>query len=283
MNLYTSIQSPASEQNKDHIPGENEYIGDDGLIHCAICHEAKEKRLPENYLFRALGTYSVPCACARRKHDAEEQQRRKEEHQRNVSRLRSICFPAKIMHTWTFENSQYDSVPLEISKKYVEKWEEMQQKNTGLLFWGNVGSGKSYLAACIANALIEQEISVRMTTLASVLNHEWESRYEYIRDLCSASLLILDDFGMERDTSFGLETVYDVINTRVLNHKPMILTTNLTYSEMRNPMDIAHERIYSRVLGATTAVQFLGPDLRDNSRKQHLQFMKKMMKGDESL
>ena len=79
----------------------------------------------------------------------------------------------------------------------------MQTENIGYLFWGGVGTGKSYLAACIANALMEQEVPVCMTNFATILNDlaaSFEGRNEYISHLCSYPLLILDDFGMERGT-----------------------------------------------------------------------------------
>ena len=72
-----------------------------------------------------------------------------------------------------------------------------------------------------------------MINLAAVINHGFEGREEYIRRLCSCPLLILDDLGMERDTKFGLETVYDVIDGRYLSGKPLIVTTNLTLRELQ--------------------------------------------------
>ena len=187
--LPTSIEG----QNNDRLLMENEYIGDDGLIHCSICHEAKEKRIPEDSIARRLKTIPLQCACERKMRKAEKEQHIAEEHQRYVSRLRSVCFQAPFMHTWTFENSKYDSEQLTVAKNYVENWKYYQQHNSGLLFWGDVGTGKSYLAACIANALIDREVSVRMITLADVLNHKKDDIAEFIQELCSPSLLILDD------------------------------------------------------------------------------------------
>ena len=85
------------------------------------------------------------------------------------------------------------------------------------VFWGGVGKGKSYLAACIANALMEKEVAVCMTNFATILNDlaaSFDGRNEYISRLCSYPLLILDDFGMERGTEYGLEQVYSVIDSR---------------------------------------------------------------------
>ncbi len=69
---------------------------------------------------------------------------------------------------------------------YVERWETMQAENIGYLFWGKVGTGKSYFAACIANALMEQEVAVRMTNFSTILDDlaaSFEGRNEYIPSL----------------------------------------------------------------------------------------------------
>ena len=115
-----------------------------------------------------------------------------------------------------------------------------------------ISSAFSYnfkLALTIANALMEREISVCMTNFALILNDlaaSYKDRNEYIARFCSFPLLILDDFGMERGTEYGLEQVYNVIDSRYRSRKPLIVTTNLTLEELQNPEDTAHARIYDR-------------------------------------
>ena len=87
---------------------------------------------------------------------------------------------------------------------------------------------------------MEREISVCMTNFALILNDlaaSYKDRNEYIARLCSFPLLILDDFGMERGTEYGLEQVYNVIDSRYRSRKPLIVTTNLTLEELQNPED----------------------------------------------
>ena len=137
----------------------------------------------------------------------------------------------------------------------------MRTDNIGCLFWGGVGTGKSYLAGCIANALMEKEIPVRMTNFALILNDlaaSFEGRNEYISRLCRYPLLILDDFGMERGTEYGLEQVFNVIDSRYRSGKPLIVTTNLTLDDLHNPEDTAHSRIYDRLLSMCVPVRFTG-------------------------
>ena len=90
----------------------------------------------------------------------------------------------------------------------------MRAENLGLLLWGGVGTGKSFLAGCIANALMEQEVPVRMTNFARILN-ELNSSFSGCNDivdkLCRYPLLIIDDFGMERGTKYALEQIYSCL------------------------------------------------------------------------
>ena len=84
---------------------------------------------------------------------------------------------------------------------------------------------------------MEKEIPVHMTNFALILNDlaaSFEGRNEYISRLCRYPLLILDDFGMERGTEYGLEQVFNVIDSRYRSGKPLIVTTNLTLDDLRN-------------------------------------------------
>lgn len=78
-------------------------------------------------------------------------------------------------------------IPTVLAKLYVKDWETMKAENTGYIFWGTVGIGKSFLAGCIATALLEQEIAVRMNNFAEVLNELSDnfSEKKYIhKNLC---------------------------------------------------------------------------------------------------
>ena len=73
------------------------------------------------------------------------------------------------MQGWTFENDNGKCPQMEHAHFYVENWETMKERNIGYLLWGGVGTGKSYFAGCIANALMEREIPVCMTNFALIL------------------------------------------------------------------------------------------------------------------
>ena len=164
---------------------------------------------------------------------------------------------------------------------YVEHWEIMREENNGYLLWGKVGTGKSYFAGCIANALMEQEVAVRMTNFSAILNDltaSFEGRNEYIERLCRFPLLIIDDFGMERGTEYGLEQVYNVIDSRYRSRKPLIVTTNLTLDSLQNPLDTAHARIYDRLLEMCAPILFTGENFRRETAQAKLNRLKELMK-----
>ena len=96
-------------------------------------------------------------------------------------------------------------------------------------------------------------------------------------NLCRYPLLILDDFGMERGTEYGLEQVYNVIDSRYRSGKPLIVTTNLTLTELQNPQDTPHARIYDRLLEMCAPVCFSGENFRRESAQNKLNRLKQLM------
>ena len=239
----------------------------DGLLYCGVCHEPKEVFIPEKLRLGSLQKHTVPCACRRKEDEEMKIRMQREAHESEVRRLKEECFDYRIMTGWTFESSILDEKILRIGQKYVEHWQEILADNHGLLLWGTVGTGKTYFAACIANGLLEKEVPVRMTNLAAIMNCKYEKRAELIQSLNSYDLLIIDDFGMERETSFGMETVYQVIDGRYMTNKPLILTTNLSLKALQQPSDLDHKRIYDRILEMTSGVRFAGEDFRADRRK----------------
>ena len=89
--------------------------------------------------------------------------------------------------------------------------------------------------------------------------------------------LILDDFGMERGTEYGLEQVFNVIDSRYRSGKPLIVTTNLTLDDLRNPEDTAHSRIYDRLLSMCVPVRFTGDNFRQEAAQRKMESMKKLI------
>ena len=242
---------------------EKEYIKD-GHAYCKVCHERKDGDVMEFFGNKMI--LRVACKCDREI----EQQKKRREKQMEIERLKRTCFNSMREWSYTFENYQgEENQSLMIAKNFVEDYEKMKKENIGLLFYGSVGSGKTYLACSIANSLIEQyQISVKIRNFAQIINELQKSSFDfdknaYIESLVNTSVLILDDLGIERDTSYAKEQVYNIVNSRYLKQKPTIFTTNLSYDTIQNCKDsVEYQRIYSRIIEMCIPVMVVGEDFR---------------------
>ena len=95
--------------------------------------------------------HSRQCTCDRKAYEEEQKYFKEKEHRELVSRNTSICFDESRMEEWTFENADMSDAVMHKAKSYVDNWEEMKRNHVGCLFWGPVGTGKSFIAGCIAN------------------------------------------------------------------------------------------------------------------------------------
>lgn len=195
-----------------------------------------------------------------------------------LNMLKSLCFEDHALYSWTFEKDNDKNPVMKVARDYVSKWSDFASKNAGLVLWGDVGTGKTFFAACIANALVEQNVSVKMTNFSTILNDLFaeSDKNKYLDRLNKHSLLIIDDLGIERGTEYALEQVYNVIDTRYKSGKPLIITTNLTLDELKYPTDIPHKRIYDRVLGMCVPVMFNGVNFRKEEAAAKMEAAKKL-------
>lgn len=205
---------------------------------------------------------------------------------------RRECFgDAAALYHYRFCNDNGIVPQMEQARRYAANWNQMQEQNLGLLFWGKPGNGKTFAAGCIANALLEMEglhaPSVKMTTFGMVLNRlpglSAQEKEWYLRGFLTCDLLILDDFGMERQTDYAREQVFNIIDGRYLTRKPLIVTTNLSLKAMKNPKDLAEQRIFDRVLEMCIPVCFDGESLRQEKAKQRMQLYRQLTEAESSL
>ena len=201
-------------------PGELEYQGDDGLLYCRNCHTPVQCRV------KLWGRDKiVPCLCRCQQEAMAEKKRQDElvERQRKIRQLKATGIQEKHLLEWNFAVAE-DNKDIQMAKRYVEQWKKVKAENLGLLLWGDVGTGKSFVAACIANALLEQGIPVLMTNFSKILNQMGamysEERYRYIASFSNYSLLILDDLGIERSTEYTMDfqvTPHQLRHTYITN------------------------------------------------------------------
>lgn len=94
--------------------------------------------------------------------------------------------------------------------------------------------------------------------------------------LLDCGLLILDDFGVERHTEFAQEQMYHIINGRYNRKKPMVITTNMTLQQMKNPGSVAEQRLHDRILEVCVPVCFDADSLRREKAAENLQFFRQL-------
>lgn len=204
------------------------------------------------------------------------------ERMQRLNMLKSMCFQDSALYGWTFENDNGKNPLINKAKTYADKWSDMLSKNIGLLLWGEIGTGKTYFAACIANALVENCVSVKMTNFSTILNGLFyeNNKNQYINRLNNHNLLIIDDLGIERDTEYALEQVYNIIDARYKSNKPLIITTNLSITEIKNPVDTAHKRIYDRVLEMCVPIKFDGENFRQQKATEKMEAIKTIFNSE---
>lgn len=253
-----------------------EFIGDDGLIHCAVCGEPKQARVPKpKELFgqNADATYPIQCACEREASERAIAEHMERERREAIERARFDCFPYEAMQRMTFDADDGKDVETSrIMEKYADSFERFLDAGAGLLLYGAVGSGKTFYASCIANRVIDQGFKVLFTSL-SVLGSKMQAdfgkdRLSLLDRLCMYDLVILDDLGAERTTPTMAENSYQIVNALYQSGSAMILTTNNDVSVMQKEQEPEKVRIYSRILECCKPVHIAGGDRRKAKAKE---------------
>jgi len=240
----------------------------DGILYCGKCHTPKQCCVDSKLL-------SITCACATKAIEREREAERK----RKIEDKRKSTLPLDKMRRSTFDNAE-DSDAIRRAKKYVENWDVMRASGTGLTFCGNVGTGKSYAALCIANALIDRGIAVKYISAADIISNLMSrdtNQEEFIKSLCVAPLLIIDDLGAEHDSSYSQAQMCRVIDARIESGKPLICTTNYSPQEIENPSDHLRQRIFDRIRGVCIPIVVAGQSRRKDEGTARLQRARQLL------
>ena len=251
---------------------EGDYV-QDGLLYCGKCNTPKQTRV------ELMGTILSPkclCKCEIERRDREAEAERKREFAERIKRYRVMGFPQSQMQYWTFDNDDGGNEKLtNMAKRYVNHFDAMCRDGKGLLLYGGVGTGKTYIACMIANALIDKGYPVLVTNFARVLStlQGTFDKQEYLDSLNQFKLLIIDDLGIERDTGYAKEQVFNIIDSRYRAGLPMIITTNLTIQKLAMESELADKRVYDRILERCYPVEVVGESRR----------MKKLMDSHDDM
>ncbi|MGN0133055.1 MAG: ATP-binding protein [Lachnospiraceae bacterium] len=153
---------------------------------------------------------------------------------------------------------------LNISKKFTGNFNSDYQN---LVFYGNVGTGKTFLSCCIAKELMEQGYSVTYYSADKLFKDLVDFRFQddkdayfsFLEDINQCDLLIIDDLGTEAISERVKADLFTCLNNRDLLKKATLISTNLTLDELSRRYS---ERIFSRVSSHFTFCKFEGRDIR---------------------
>lgn len=257
----------------DALRRDNTYTDSNGIIRCAVCNE------PRMVFIAEIGkNLPVICSCYDRKQKEEQQ---KEIVMKVKQKAESSPFYDNSYNKDTFSND--DSQECVVSKQckaFVEHWEEVKHMGAGLIISGPLGTGKSFYAAAIVNAIKDKGISAIIVTTSRFISivQSSKSPQAMIDDLNTFQLVALDDLGAERDSDYAVELLENFVNGRVLKKLPMVVTTNHTGAQLNNPSDMRYARIFDRIMVmCPRPIVLNGKSRRIDQREERSQWMKDIL------
>lgn len=227
----------------------------DPIYDCKFCHDT-------GFLPGEDGT-PVKCSCFR---------------QREVMINYSMSNIEKIIQEADFDEISLDyqqgedrqnlEKAVSFCRSFVQNFKKCEQDYSNILIYGNVGTGKSLLAGCIAKQVLADGNSViyfsavrffELMGFYSFDNKDKTAAQSFLDDIYSCDLFILDDLGTELSNQFISSKLFSIINERALRDKSTVITTNLSFRDLQERYS---DRNFSRLLSSFKTLKVSGTDVR---------------------
>ena len=254
---------------------DEEYIKDNE-IYCKTCNEPRT-------MFGISRKVRTRCKCQREKMEEQRELERRAERKRHVERLKMESLLGQRYKNATFEKTDITDPEFEKihnrCSKYCEVAKQVLDKGIGIYMYGTKGTGKTHLTACIANELMSKYYSVlytNFTEISKTIRGSFGSRNEsesaFMNKLANIDFLFIDDFGTELVTKDGedlwlQEKIFEVINKRYNNNKPIIFTSNYSLVEMIKDRGLA-EKTVDRISEMCEIMKLEGKSYRLKAKSQ---------------
>lgn len=310
-----ALRGVASAAESAIATEESDYIGDDGLLVCGVCKTPKQVRI--RFGDREI-TPKCLCKCGQARYAAEDRERAESKlysdydnfscavksdfallrwlncHDISISpRLQRergriidrLCFKGyERLRKCRFEGDRgFNPAVTAQLRAYVDDFPSMKAEGKGICLFGEVGRGKSFLAACVGNELIDKGYPVLFTSFLDIeaqFMADARERAAFVERLNEFPLIIVDDLGAERDTPYMQDIVYTVIDSRAKSGLPILVTTNLTAPELKSPRTMKESRIYSRLYEMCFFIEVTGADHRRETAREDAQKYTKIARGE---
>ena len=243
----------------------DEYVKD-GMIYCKKCHTqrifvSEDKK----FVARCL------CRCQSEEREKQIELEKQKQQLEKIKQLKEMSLLGRKYKNSTFDNLDLKR-PESFSKAikrchaYCQAWQEIKSKGYGLYLYGDVGTGKTELMACICNYLTERFVPVIITNFLEIskklrasYTNDFVTENDIIERLAKVDLLILDDVGSEKlkkkdnTDSFMQEKIYDIVNRRYINQMPTLFTSNYSIQDLLDERGF-EERTVDRIAEMSNAV-----------------------------
>lgn len=275
------------DQNNQNLDDKKTYIKD-GLKHCSVCDKAIETYLiiPWTNEKRKVG-----CICKCRVEELERE--KKEEIQRKnkmrIDKLQKDSLLGERYKDATFEkslkgvNGDFDKAFIRC-KKYCEVSSKVLEDGLGLYIFGDRGTGKTHLTACMVNELVRQGRGVLFTNffeiskmIRNIYGGANTSELSFINQIANIDFLFIDDIGSEvlrkNDQDTWLQGImFDVINKRYNNKKPTVFTSNHSLQELNRKRGVQGKTVDRMLEMSHLILKVEGASYRQEKRKMELPF-----------
>lgn len=265
------------------------YIDEEGLKHCSICNDYLETYII-NPFTKEQKKVNCKCTCFFEEQKREEEVKRNFERQEEIKRLQKNSLlgdrykNVSFENTKTGENIMFDKA-FKRCKNYCEVSSKVLEEGYGIYIYGDSGTGKTHLTACMVNELVKQQRPVLFTNffeisqiIRSTFNKNSKtSEIDMIEKIANIDFLFIDDLGTEKVTKNGednwlQEKIFEILNKRYNNKKPTIFTSNYSLEELVNNRGIM-EKSVDRILEMSTLIlKIEGTSHRIKNRQTELPF-----------
>jgi len=178
----------------------------------------------------------------------------------NFENFNFELFPTKKL------NDEPESPRKNIENIFSKMWnyvEEFETTEENVFFYGNSGTGKTFLSHCLAKELLDRGYLVVYRTADDLIQNlrsvKLDNNQAIENLLINCDLLIIDDLGTEQITNFSKTELFNLLNKKLLKGKKMLVSSNYTLEVLSKTYS---ERITSRLFGNFTLNKFFGEDIR---------------------
>lgn len=249
----------------------------DGEYYCSKCNTKRTVTDPDSGK-----TFRCRCKCQMVEIKRQEQERANEIVAKHLKEMREKSLLGSRYDNMSFSSieirSKEHSAIIDRLKKYCEGFKN-NNKGIGIFLYGNSGSGKTALTACMVDELIKQYIPCIVLNIgqikAKMLQSTPSSQKSYLDYLYTIPVVFIDDFATENvkkngEDNWVQEIIYDIINTRYNNMKPIIYTSNYSLNQCVEEKGVL-EKTVDRIYESTVQIKLDLPSYR-LKKKENLYF-----------